>query len=159
MTQSRFETTDRRALVAIDLGAESCRVSLLRWHGEGAATHPEIELIHRLPNGPVFNPEEGPEGTLRWPLDRILSGLKEGLRKAAQAAPEGIRSLAVDGWAVDYVRLDADGCPEIDSVESILKVPLMKNQLSFRRFLFHPSGSSHIYNMDNRCRPTPLSYK
>ncbi|HVG27419.1 MAG TPA: hypothetical protein VM865_07420 [Acidobacteriaceae bacterium] len=24
---------DRRALVAIDLGAESCRVSLLRWTG------------------------------------------------------------------------------------------------------------------------------
>lgn len=101
---------DRRALVAIDLGAESCRVSLLRWHGEGAAEHPEIELIHRLPNGPVFNPGESQNGTLRWPLDRILSGLKEGLRKAAQAAPEGIRSLAVDGWAVDYVRLDDRGC-------------------------------------------------
>jgi len=114
VTPPPVETTDRvsdrRALVAIDLGAESCRVSLLRWHGEGAATHPEIELIHRLPNGPVFNPDEGPEGTLRWPLDRILSGLKEGLRKAAKAAPEGIRSLAVDGWAVDYVRLDQDGC-------------------------------------------------
>ncbi len=95
-------TEDRRALVAIDLGAESCRVSLLRWRdGE-----PEIELLDRIPNGPV---QEG--DSLRWPLLRILSGIEEGLRKAAAAAPEGIRSIAVDGWAVDYVRLGADGLP------------------------------------------------
>ncbi|HUH61798.1 MAG TPA: FGGY-family carbohydrate kinase [Terracidiphilus sp.] len=93
---------ERRARVAIDLGAESCRVSLLRWHGE----KPEIELIHRISNGPVHR------GTsLRWPLAEILSGLEEGLRKAAQAAPEGITSIAVDGWAVDYVRLDTNGVP------------------------------------------------
>lgn len=93
---------DRRALVAIDLGAESCRVSLLRWRGE----QPEIQLIHRLPNGP-----EQIGQSLHWPLDRILSGIDEGLRKAATAGPEGIRSIAVDGWAVDYVRLDTNGHP------------------------------------------------
>ena len=49
--------------------------------------------------------------TLRWPLDKILSGLEEGLRKAAAAAPEGIASIAVDGWSVDYVRLAPDGQP------------------------------------------------
>lgn len=91
-----------RARVAIDLGAESCRVSLLRWR-DGS---PEITLIHRIPNGPVHV-----DGALRWPFDTILSGLEDGLRKAAAAAPEGITSIAVDGWAVDYVRLDADGKP------------------------------------------------
>lgn len=90
------------ARVAIDLGAESCRVSLLRWR----TGTPQIELIHRIPNGPVH---EG--GALRWPFDRILEGLEDGLRKAASAAPEGIASIAVDGWAVDYVRLGADGLP------------------------------------------------
>lgn len=30
---------------------------------------------------------------------------------AAGLAPEGIRSIAVDGWAVDYVRLDDGGAP------------------------------------------------
>ncbi|HEY3707193.1 MAG TPA: FGGY-family carbohydrate kinase [Terracidiphilus sp.] len=90
----------RTARVAVDLGAESCRVSLLRWQGET----PHIELVHRLPNGPVH---EG--GSLRWPFDRILGGVEEGLLKAAAAAPEGIGSIAVDGWAVDYVRLDANG--------------------------------------------------
>ena len=87
---------DIRARVAIDLGAESCRVSLLRWH-DGV---PRIELVHRISNGPVHV-----DGSLRWPFDRILSGLEDGLRKAAEAAPEGIASIAVDGWAVDYVRL------------------------------------------------------
>ena len=94
-----IEVQDRRALVAVDLGAESCRVSLLRWvDGE-----PKIELLHRVPNGPVEC-----DGELRWPLERILAGVDEGLRKAAAAGPEGIRSIAVDGWAVDYVRLGAE---------------------------------------------------
>jgi rhamnulokinase len=93
---------DARARVAIDLGAESCRVSLLRWR-EG---RPDIELIHRIPNAPVHI-----DGTLCWPLNAILAKLDEGLRKAAQVAAEGVASIAVDGWAVDYVRLNEQGQP------------------------------------------------
>jgi rhamnulokinase len=92
---------DKRAVVAVDLGAESCRVSLLRWQGDTA----EITLVHRFPNGPVE--DDG----LRWPLATIEAGIDDGLRRAAELAPEGIRSIAVDGWAVDYVRLDADNRP------------------------------------------------
>ncbi|MGA2673404.1 MAG: FGGY-family carbohydrate kinase [Terracidiphilus sp.] len=88
------------ARIAIDLGAESCRVSLLRWN----AGRPAIELIHRIPNGPVHR-----GASLHWPLETILAGLEEGLRKAAQAAPEGVASIAVDSWSVDYVRLAPDG--------------------------------------------------
>jgi rhamnulokinase len=90
------------ARIAIDLGAESCRVSLLHWSGG----HPSIEVVHRIPNGPVHR-----GNSMHWPLDTILAGLEEGLRKAAQAAPEGIASIAVDSWSVDYVRLAADGSP------------------------------------------------
>jgi rhamnulokinase len=93
---------DLRARVAIDLGAESCRVSVLRWI-EG---HPEIIEVGRIPNGPVAS-----GSSLHWPLQRILTGIEEGLRRAAYLATEGIASIAVDGWAVDYVRLDADGKP------------------------------------------------
>jgi len=96
---------DKRALVAVDLGAESCRVSLLRWRPDGEQATPEITLVHRFPNGPVE--DDG----LRWPLATIEAGIDEGLRRAAELAPEGIRSIAVDGWAVDYVRLDADNKP------------------------------------------------
>ncbi|MGD0741312.1 MAG: FGGY-family carbohydrate kinase [Terracidiphilus sp.] len=88
------------ARVAIDLGAESCRVSLLRW----VDGNPAVEVIHRIPNGPRHRGE-----TLYWPLKQILAGLEEGLRKAAATAPEGIASIGVDSWSVDYVRLAPDG--------------------------------------------------
>ena len=88
------------ARVAIDLGAESCRVSLLRWIGG----RPGIEVVHRIPNGPVRR-----GNSLCWPLTQILTGLEEGLRKAAVATPEGIASIGVDSWSVDYVRLAPDG--------------------------------------------------
>ncbi len=90
------------ARVAIDLGAESCRVSLLRWKSGKAS----IEVVHRIPNGPVHRGQ-----SLHWPLQSILAGLEEGLRKAAAAALEGIASVAVDSWGVDYVRLAPDGKP------------------------------------------------
>lgn len=91
----------RRASIAVDLGAESCRVSLLRWQGDT----PSLTLVHRFPNGPV----RAADGSLRWPLDTILREVDKGVRRCAELAPEGIRSLGVDGWAVDYVRLDRDG--------------------------------------------------
>ena len=90
----------RAALVAVDLGAQSCRVSLLRWE----KSHPKINVMHRFPNGPIAT-QEG----LRWNIDRIFDGIKRGLRLCVEAAPEGIAAVAVDGWAVDYVRLDENG--------------------------------------------------
>ena len=93
-------TTHQPARIAIDLGAESCRVSLLRW----IDGKPVIEVFHRISNGPVHR-----GSTLRWPLNAILAGLDEGMRKAAHAAPEGIASIAVDSWGVDYVRLNPNG--------------------------------------------------
>jgi len=90
------------ARIAIDLGAESCRVSMLRRHPDG----PRFEIVHRIPNGPVHR-----GNTMHWPLDAILAGLEEGLRKAAEIATEGIASIAVDGWSVDYVSLGQDGWP------------------------------------------------
>ena len=88
------------ARVAIDLGAESCRVSLLRWI-DGV---PAVEVIHRIPNGPKHR-----GASLHWAFGEILAGLEEGLRKAAALAPEGIASIGVDSWSVDYVRLGLDG--------------------------------------------------
>ena len=91
---------DTRASIAVDLGAESCRVSLLRWVAGKAA----ISLVHRFANAP-----REVNGGLHWDLAMIEAGLEDGLRKCAEIATEGVRSIAVDGWAVDYVRVDADG--------------------------------------------------
>lgn len=88
------------ARVAIDLGAQSFRVSLLRWQG----SKPTMEVVHRVAHAPVHQ-----GSSLHWNLDAILTGLDEGLRKAAAIASEGIASIAVDCWGVDYVRIDGQG--------------------------------------------------
>jgi rhamnulokinase len=92
--------SDTQASIAVDLGAESCRVSLLRWL-DGKAS---ITLVQRFAHAPRVV-----SGGLHWDLSMIESGLDEGLRRCAEIAAEGVRSIAVDGWAVDYVRLDAEG--------------------------------------------------
>jgi rhamnulokinase len=89
-------------LVAIDLGAESCRVSLLQWQEE----QPVIELVHRFANSPM---QRG--SSLRWDLTRITSELENGLQLCAARVHEPIVSVGVDGWAVDYVRLNGNGTP------------------------------------------------
>lgn len=93
------------AMVAVDLGAESCRVSLLRWSEDG----PRITLVHRIPNGPVAHGDQ-----LRWDLQAIWTGVEEGLRRCAAIAVEGIASIGIDGWAVDFVRLNESGRPLSD---------------------------------------------
>ena len=99
---SRQERRERPSLIAVDLGAESCRVSLLRW----VDGQPEIRLVHRFANAARL---EGKD--LRWDIDGVCAGVAEGLRACAPLAPEGIAAIGVDGWAVDYVRLRPDGTP------------------------------------------------
>src|ERR1051326_2997910 len=91
---------NQKAIVAVDLGAQSCRVSLLRWT-DGA---PHIEVVHRFPNAPCES-----NHSLRWDISKIFAGVESGLRACASRAPEGIASIAIDGWAVDYARLDHRG--------------------------------------------------
>lgn len=84
----------------MDLGAQSCRVSLLRWTN-GV---PQIQIVHRFPNAPIVV-----GGSLRWDIQKIFEGVKQGLRLCAAVAPEGIASIGIDGWGVDYARLGEDG--------------------------------------------------
>jgi len=92
----------RPPMIAIDLGAGSCRVSLLRWINGS----PDVFVVHRFANGPVQDGE-----SIRWPLDDILQGVEHGLRLCAEISSGPIASIGVDGWAVDYVRLQDDGEP------------------------------------------------
>ena len=115
----------------------------------GVPGTPSVDLIHRIPNGPVHR-----GASLRWPLDTILAGLEEGLRKAAQAAPEGIASIAVDGWAVDYVRLDADG----NAARRSLLLPRRAHRRLQARCgqLAAPPEDSFAAPARSRCASTPL---
>jgi len=93
---------NQKSLVAVDLGAQSCRVSLLRWINGT----PQIAVVQRFANAPLES-----NHSLRWDIAKILAGVESGLRACASQAPEGIASIAIDGWAVDYVRLDPNGQP------------------------------------------------
>jgi len=105
MSETRRVPKDKRAIIAVDLGAESCRVSLLQWTNDSLTWR----LIYRFPNAPRMV-----DGGLRWDLKTIESGIQHGLHECALYAPEGVRSIAVDGWAVDYVRLDQWGVAASD---------------------------------------------
>ncbi|HKI10984.1 MAG TPA: rhamnulokinase family protein [Candidatus Acidoferrum sp.] len=102
MSDSCGSGTKPRRVAAIDLGAESCRISLLNWQPQGAT----LRTVHRFHNGPQER-----DGNLYWDISRLCEGLLEGLRLAAGAATGPIDSIGVDGWAVDYVRVDGEHKP------------------------------------------------
>lgn len=81
--------------LAVDLGAESGRVAL----GRLEAGRLEVEILHRFANIPV-----NLNGHLHWDLPTIWLEILEGLKKA----PNGVSSLGVDGWGVDYALLGPD---------------------------------------------------
>ena len=65
-TDGNSESQTRGALVAVDLGAESCRVSLLRW----VQDRPGIELVYRFQNSTI---DEG--NGLRWDHRALCKGV------------------------------------------------------------------------------------
>jgi rhamnulokinase len=94
---------NRKALIAVDLGAQSCRVSLLRFERDELV----VDVVHRFSNAPVSS-----DRGLHWNIEEIWEGVQTGIRVCAARAPEGIASIGVDGWAVDYVRMHESGLAE-----------------------------------------------
>ncbi|MEU0085936.1 rhamnulokinase family protein [Streptomyces sp. NPDC006274] len=84
-----------RSYAAVDLGASNGRVMTGRV-GPGTL---ELTEAHRFPNRPVRLPEG-----LRWDILGLYAGVLDGLRAAGR-----VDSAGIDGWAVDYGLLDADG--------------------------------------------------
>ncbi|WP_409055790.1 rhamnulokinase [Streptomyces sp. SYP-A7185] len=83
---------------AIDLGASSGRVMV----GKAGPDTLTLHQTHRFPNRPVRV-----AGTLHWDILSLYAGILDGLRAAGATAP--LTSVGIDGWAVDYGLLDADG--------------------------------------------------
>lgn len=86
--------------LAVDLGASSGRVELLRFDGERLT----IEEAHRFPNAPVRVVD-----TLYWDALRLWSEIKRGLARAEARDGDAIVSVGVDSWGVDFGLLDARG--------------------------------------------------
>ncbi|MEU2060546.1 rhamnulokinase family protein [Streptomyces sp. NPDC013455] len=84
-----------KSYAAVDLGASSGRVMV----GRVSADSVELSEAHRFPNRPVRVPEG-----LRWDILALYGGVLDGLRAAGR-----VDSVGIDGWAVDFGLLDADG--------------------------------------------------
>jgi rhamnulokinase len=88
-----------RAVIAVDLGAESGRVVLGRFDGDRVM----LEEIHRFPTPPRPH-----DGHLRWDLRRLWSQIQAGLLAAGEVAGS-VDAVGVDAWGVDYGLLGQDG--------------------------------------------------
>ena len=84
--------------VAVDLGASNGRVVVVDWDGDRLS----LREARRFETPQRRDRETGYQC---WDLDGIESEVVSGLRAAAAMAPAV--SVGVDGWAVDYVLVDA----------------------------------------------------
>lgn len=80
--------------LGVDLGASSGRVMAGLFDGREM----RIEEVHRFENGPVHYGE-----SLRWDVLRLSTEIENGLRAAAARYSDGLVSVGVDTWGVDYV--------------------------------------------------------
>ncbi len=88
-----------RLVAAVDLGASSGRVMV----GRVAPNELELTEVQRFSNEPVLLPDG-----LHWDILRLYRDVIAGLREATRAA-EGLVSIGIDSWAVDYGLLDHAG--------------------------------------------------
>ena len=88
-----------RTMAAVDLGASSGRVILVRFDGRELS----LEEVHRFPNRSVTV-----RGHRFWNILGLWDEMLAGLRKARQAAGS-LDSIGVDTWGVDYGLVDAHG--------------------------------------------------
>ncbi len=88
-----------RRYIAADFGAGSGRVIV----GTVGGGKVELEEMHRFPNRQVYL-----GGTLYWDFLALFEELKTGLKKAF-AKYDGIVSIGVDTWGVDFGLLDSRG--------------------------------------------------
>jgi rhamnulokinase len=89
--------------LAIDLGAGGGRAILGHLDASGLALH-EAHRFHY--------PPRRVGGHLRWEMDRLLDGVRDGIRRAqsvAAALGGRLESVGVDSWGVDYGLIDAGG--------------------------------------------------
>ncbi len=85
--------------IAADFGAGSGRVIV----GTLAGGKVELDEVHRFPNRQIYL-----GGTLHWDFLALFEELKTGLKKAF-AKYDGIVSIGVDTWGVDFGLLDSRG--------------------------------------------------
>ncbi|MBQ2756762.1 MAG: hypothetical protein IJF27_08815 [Oscillospiraceae bacterium] len=94
--------SDKRYLMAVDLGASNGRCVLGEWDGECLSAR---EIL-RFPNGPV----ETADGRLWWNVFAIYENIKKALKICVDegCAPE---CIGIDSWAQDFGLIGKQGQP------------------------------------------------
>src|SRR5262245_30835923 len=87
--------SDHAVFAAVDLGASSGRVVTARV-GPGL----DLTEVRRFRNRPVRV-----AGTLHWDILGLYGNILDGLRDAGQ----GLTSIGIDSWGVDFGLLDSSG--------------------------------------------------
>jgi rhamnulokinase len=113
------------AYIAVDIGAESGRIVV----GEIGDDTIRCHEVHRFATGVVQLP-----GALCWDVLRIFAEVKDGLRAAVRFRANGVDSVSVDTWGVDFGLLDRDG-------------ELLSNPLSYR----DPRNNGMMEEVIERC--------
>jgi len=90
---------DGHAFAAVDLGAESGRISLGRFDG----TRVEVTVLSRFANVPVRV-----NGSLHWDILRIFRDVESGIGRVASESSASLEGIGIDSWAVDFGLLGRD---------------------------------------------------
>jgi rhamnulokinase len=86
--------------LAVDMGASNIRIML----GSISRSGIDSREIYRFANNIIEK-----DGHERWDIEHILRGILKGINLAFDGTGEGISSIGVDGWGVDFALLDASG--------------------------------------------------
>jgi rhamnulokinase len=86
--------------LAVDMGASNIRIMLGTVCDDALA----YKEIYRFANTIVEK-----DGHERWDIEHILHEIIKGLNQANAESGEGIASIGVDAWGVDFTMLDASG--------------------------------------------------
>lgn len=86
--------------LAFDLGAESGRALIGRYHGRQLT----VEEVHRFPNDPVVY-----NGELHWDVPRLWHEMKHALTSIGSRISSPLSGIGVDTWGLDYALLGERG--------------------------------------------------
>lgn len=136
-----------------DFGASNGRASIVAFNGSSF----RIDVIHRFENIPV-----SVNGILYWDLLRLYNDLKTGIQIASKKY-DGIVSLGIDTWGVDFGFIDKNGKLisnlehyrdklRFSTVDDLFKVIDRKKLFEYTGGLILPGISSifHMLNLKRR---------
>ena len=126
--------------LAIDIGASSGR-HIVGWLEDGKL---QTEEVYRFPNGVTEL-----DGHLTWDIDALTFHVKAGIAKAKERF-DGIVSLSIDTWGVDYVLMRGEEelrpCYAYRDSRTEAVIPKVHEKISFTRLYRHTGIQFQPFN-------------